>query len=49
MDNSKKDTGLRVNANGTIRVKKSVFFARKDVKNIVSKMKTSQAYPKTAK
>ena len=44
MGNS-KDTGLRVNANGSIRVNKSVFYSRSEVKNVVSKMKASKAYP----
>lgn len=44
-----KDTGLRVNASGSIRVNKSVFYSRTEVKNVVSKMKASSAYPNTKK
>lgn len=49
MDNlkdTKTDSGLRVSPNGSIRVKKSIFYARKEVQNILSKMKASNAYPK---
>jgi hypothetical protein len=44
-----KDTGLRVNANGSIRVNKSVFYSRSEVKNVVAKMKASSAYPNSKK
>jgi len=42
---SSKDTGLRVNPNGSIRVNKSVFYSRSEVKSVVSKMRASSAYP----
>lgn len=46
---NQKDTGLRVNASGSIRVNKSVFYSRAEVKNIVSKMRSSKAYPNPKK
>lgn len=44
MENS-KDTGLRVNTNGSIRVNKTVFYSRSEVKKVVAKMRASDAYP----
>ena len=44
-----KDTGLRVNVNGSIGVNKSVFYSRSEVKNVVAKMKASSAYPNSKK
>lgn len=40
-----KDTGLRVNPNGSIRVNKSVFYSRDEVKNVVVKMKAYDVCP----
>lgn len=44
MDKS-KNTGLKVNANGSIGVDKSIFYSRAEVKDAVAKMKLSNAYP----
>jgi hypothetical protein len=41
-----KDSGLRVNANGSIRVSRAVFYSRPDVKKVMAKMQDSTAYPK---
>lgn len=48
MANEKEpDTGLRVSSKGSIKVNKSVFYSRSEVKGVVERMKASSAYPKS--